>query len=170
MRLLVYEPTCVLGLRLGASGVLGARSSGSTCATCSSARHVAPQAPAWYARLAWCMHIETLYACYLSVRMLLYTLSKCGHARICTWLCGRFKKIYVGKSQLHTQHIPRGITGYFLIYKLIYTDIYIYMYMYIYIYSIILYLLQAILTWWLAACFSTSLRIAYCILLCFLLY
>ena len=29
-------------------------------------------------------------------------------------VCGfRFKKIYVGKSQLHTQHIPRGITGEF---------------------------------------------------------
>ena len=31
------------------------------------------------------------------------------------WVCGenRFKKIYTGKSQLHTQHIPRGITGEF---------------------------------------------------------
>ena len=26
---------------------------------------------------------------------------------------GRFKKIYTGKSQIHTQHIPRGITGEF---------------------------------------------------------
>ena len=25
----------------------------------------------------------------------------------------RFKKIYTGKSQLHTQHIPRGIVGEF---------------------------------------------------------
>ncbi len=53
--------------------------------------------------------------CAVCVRLFLCVVLWCGCVGVWLWACGesRFKKIYTGKSQLHTQHIPRGITGEF---------------------------------------------------------